>query len=224
MSGRPLPADRRDRLEALLPFYLNGTLSGDELAEVEAWMETDADAMAALAEAELEFSAIQSSNEAIRPPSDALGRFNRALDIEAGAERSGRSLLQRLWQRVMSVPPAVAWVTAAAALLLVVVQAGVENFGAGPAGSDYHVAGVAPQAGETPFALVSFKPDAKLAEVAALLQKEGGSIESGPQANGLYRIAIQAGDDAAYDRVTKALSASPLVAQVIPGRRPGNGS
>ena len=93
-----------------------------------------------------------------------------------------------------------------------------------PAGEDYHVAGVAPEAANGPFALVSFKPDATLADVAALLEKEGASIEGGPQAKGFYRIAIPAGDDATYDSLTKALSASPLVAEVIPGRRPGNGS
>ena len=32
---------RRDEIETLLPFYLNGTLSGDDLDAVEEWLATD---------------------------------------------------------------------------------------------------------------------------------------------------------------------------------------
>ena len=31
----------RDEIETLLPFYLNGTLSGDDLAKVEDWLAND---------------------------------------------------------------------------------------------------------------------------------------------------------------------------------------
>lgn len=213
----------RDRVEALLPFYLNGTLSGPELEEVEAWLRSDPDAPAALAEAELEFSATQGANEAIRPPSDALSRFTKSLEAEAGVERaaSAPSLLARLWERMTTVPPAVAWATAAAALALVVVQAGMENLGQGP---DYHVAGVETNAEETPFALVAFKPDARMADIAALLESQGASIEAGPKPGGFYKIGIPAKDEAAYNAISKTIAASPLVRQVIAGRKPRNGS
>ena len=59
---------RRDEIEALLPFYLNGTLSDAELAQVEAWLGSDPAALAALEQAELELSAASDANEAIRPP------------------------------------------------------------------------------------------------------------------------------------------------------------
>lgn len=218
------PSGPRDRLEALLPFYLNGTLAGEDLAAVEAWMESDADAMAALAEAELEFSAVQSANEAVRPPADALRRFNAALEAEAGTGRraSPPSLIARLWTRLAAMPPSVAWATAAAALVVIVMQAGVE--GLAPGGGDYRVAGIEDAASQAPFALVSFKPDARLSDIAALLDREGAAIAGGPKPGGFYRIAITASDDAAYDRITRALAGSPLVGQVIPGRRPGNGS
>ena len=32
---------RRDEIEALLPFYLNGTLSGADLSAVEEWLRND---------------------------------------------------------------------------------------------------------------------------------------------------------------------------------------
>ena len=47
----PEKMSRRDELEALLPFYLNGTLEGEDLAAVEAWLTSDPAAMAALGEA-----------------------------------------------------------------------------------------------------------------------------------------------------------------------------
>ena len=65
---------RRDEMETLLPFYLNGSLEGSELEAVEEWLATDPAAMAALGEAEAEFSGISAANEAIRPPADALSR------------------------------------------------------------------------------------------------------------------------------------------------------
>ncbi|TIW91372.1 MAG: anti-sigma factor, partial [Mesorhizobium sp.] len=65
---------RRDEMETLLPFYLNGSLEGAELEAVEEWLATDPAALAALGEAEAEFSSTAASNEAIRPPTDALSR------------------------------------------------------------------------------------------------------------------------------------------------------
>ena len=62
----------RDELEALLPFYLNGTLDEVDLASVEEWLATDPEALAALEAAELEFSGTTAANEAIKPPADAL--------------------------------------------------------------------------------------------------------------------------------------------------------
>ena len=47
---------RRDEMETLLPFYLNGSLEGAELEAVEEWLSSDPAAMAALGEAEAEFS------------------------------------------------------------------------------------------------------------------------------------------------------------------------
>ncbi|KAB2955596.1 MAG: anti-sigma factor, partial [Rhizobiaceae bacterium] len=72
MSGEKKTMRGRDELEALLPFYLNGTLSGEDLEAVEDWLAADVEAMAALAEAEMEAAETAAANEAIRPPADAL--------------------------------------------------------------------------------------------------------------------------------------------------------
>ncbi|MEI9415912.1 anti-sigma factor, partial [Mesorhizobium sp. Cs1321R2N1] len=75
---------RRDEMETLLPFYLNGSLEGSDLEAIEEWLATDPAALVALGEAEAEFSGTAAANEAIRPPADALSRFAKALDAEAG--------------------------------------------------------------------------------------------------------------------------------------------
>ena len=80
---------RRDEIEALLPFYLNGTLSGADLSAVEEWLRNDASALSSIEEAERELSATTAANEAIRPPADALSRFSKALEREAGPAREG---------------------------------------------------------------------------------------------------------------------------------------
>src|SRR5690606_24444802 len=96
---------RRDELEALLPFYLNGTLDGRDLAAVEEWLATDPAASVALEEAEAEFSGTSAANDAIRPPADALSRFSKALDAEAGPVRAvAPSALSRLLAQFMTIP------------------------------------------------------------------------------------------------------------------------
>ncbi|MER9334503.1 anti-sigma factor, partial [Mesorhizobium sp. M0293] len=114
---------RRDEMEMLLPFYLNGSLEGSDLEAVEEWLASDPAALAALGEAEAEFSGTAAANEAIRPPADALSRFARALDAEAGPARApaGSSWLAQAWGRFMAVPVGVAWAAAAGGVGLVMV-------------------------------------------------------------------------------------------------------
>jgi len=211
---------RRDELEAMLPFYLNGTLDGADLASVEAWLASDPRAIAALEEAEAEFSATAASNEAIRPPVDALSRFSRALDAEAGPARaaSGSSSLARLWDRFMALPAGVAWAAAAVAVALVLVQALVEP---GGRGGPVEIAGT--EQGDLPFALVVFKPQATLADVSAFLADQGATVVSGPAPGGIFKIAIPATTGEDYDRIVGLIAAQPFADTVTPGRRPENG-
>src|SRR5262245_10804605 len=129
---------RRDEMEALLPFYLNGTLSGDDLSAVEEWLTSDPEAAIALEEAEAEFSGTLAANEAVRPPAGALGRFSEALGREPQRGDSKKSWFAEAWARMAGLPATVAWATAAAALALLVVQTAVTFTGRG---GDISVAG-----------------------------------------------------------------------------------
>lgn len=210
---------RRDEIETLLPFYLNGTLEGADLATVEDWLASDPAAPAALEAAEAEFSGTMASNEAIRPPADALSRFSRLLDAEAGPVREpqAQSLLARAWQRFMGVPVGVAWAAAAALLAFIVVQGVVAPSGTG---SDIQVAGTGEEQSKLPFALVTFKPDARMADIAALLGDNGAAIIDGPTASGVFRIAIPAETVADYDRIVGLIAAAPFADTVTAGRKP----
>jgi anti-sigma-K factor RskA len=213
---------RRDELETLLPFYLNGTLEGQDLAAVEEWLATDPAAMAALGEAEAEFSGTSAANDAIRPPADALSRFSRALDAQTGRRsgpiRAEPSTLAKLWGQFMAIPASVAWAAAAAAVALVLVQAMTQP---GGRGGTVEIAGT--EQANLPFALVTFKADAKLADVSAFLSEQGATILSGPASGGVFKIGIPAETVQDYDRIVGLIAAQPFADTVLTGRKPDNG-
>lgn len=203
---------RRDEMESLLPFYLNGTLEGDELARIERWL---ADDPAALEAAEAEFAATAAANEAVRPRADALSRFSAALEREAAPRAASSSALTDLFARLVRAPAWLAWAAAAAMLALVAVQAvTIAGLDDGP-----QVAGIG-EGADAPFALVAFKADAPISAVAAILSETGATIVDGPKPGGFYRIAIPAADRAGYDAIVKRIADSGLVDGMMPGRTP----
>ncbi|RWN67158.1 MAG: anti-sigma factor [Mesorhizobium sp.] len=213
---------RRDEMETLLPFYLNGSLEGSELEAVEEWLASDPAALAALGEAEAEFSSTAASNEAIRPPADALGRFARALDAEAGPVRAPTtsSWLAQVWGRFMAVPAGIAWAAAAALLALVMVQSVVQP---GGKDGDFEIAGQQGDLAKMPFALVKFKPDAKMADIVAFLGEHQLKIAGGPTADGVFRLGIPATTAADYEKVLGLIAAQPFAEAVVEGRKPIDG-
>jgi hypothetical protein len=213
------PMSRRDELEALLPFYLNGTLDGPDLVAVEEWLASDPTALAALEEVEAEYSGVAAANDAIRPPADALSRFAKALDAEAGPARAPEpSALSRFWTQLAAIPAGVAWAAAAAAIALVLVQAVTEP---GGRGGPVQIAGT--EDVDMPFALVTFKPDATIVDIAGYLSGQGATIISGPAAGGVFKIGIPAETVADYDRVVGLIAAQPFAETVLTGRKPENG-
>ena len=216
----PENMSRRDEMEALLPFYLSGTLEGADLAAVEDWLAADPAALAALEEAKAEFSGTTAANEAIRPPADALSRFAAALDAEAGPARTAAapSAFARLRAGFMAIPASIAWAAATAAVVLVLVQAVMETDGhRGPV----EIAGTG--AAHMPFALVTFKPDARIADISAVLAGQGAMILSGPAPGGVFKVGIPAETAADYDRIVGLIAAQPFADTVLTGRKPANG-
>ncbi|RWG22717.1 MAG: anti-sigma factor, partial [Mesorhizobium sp.] len=125
---------RRDEMETLLPFYLNGSLEGAELEAVEEWLASDP---------------------------------------------AGQSWLAKVFGRVTAIPSGVAWAAAAALLALVVAQSFERP---GGKGNDFEIAGAQDDLANLPFALVKFKPDARMSDIAAFLGQNGLKIAGGPTA------------------------------------------
>ncbi|WP_376702254.1 anti-sigma factor [Mesorhizobium sp. ISC25] len=213
---------RRDKMEMLLPFYLNGSLEGTELEAIEEWLASDPAAMAALGEAEAEFSSTAAANEAIRPPADALSRFARALDAETGPARApaASSWLAQAWSRFMAVPAGVAWAATAVLLALVVAQSFVQT---GNRGGDFEIAGSEDDLAKMPFALVKFKPDAKLSDIVAFLDQNQLKIAGGPTADGVFRLGVPAKTAADYQNLLDLIAAQPFTEAALEGRKPADG-
>lgn len=176
--------DRED-IEALLPFYANGSVSAPERAAVEAALAEDP----AL---ELELAALRAMRdtlqaEAPRSPGEfGLTRLMRDVDREA-QPAPARSYF---WQ--------VAAAVALAAFL------GQSLYLMSQRDTGYELAG------ETRDTIsVAFAPAASEAEMRSLLQSLGLEIVGGPSALGLYEIA--APDRAVTQKDVEALRASHLV-------------
>jgi anti-sigma-K factor RskA len=210
------PMNRRDEVEALLPFYLNGTLTDADLKLVEDWLANDPAAAEALAEANAELEFFSEENEKLRPSPDAFKRFSDALEKEAGPAVSPVSWFASFMRKTFTIPAPLIWAGAAAALVAIVFTANISDRSRL---NDIEVAG-AGDATNVPFVLVSFKPDAKMSDIAALLLSANAQIGEGPASGGIYKIILSATDVTDYDLRAAALSASPLVDQVIPGRKP----
>jgi hypothetical protein len=156
------------------------------------------------------------------PPADALSRFSKALEAEAGPARAeaGKSWLAGRWERIAGLPAGLAWATAAAAVLLLVAQAALDT---GRRGGDFEIAGEESGVGAMPFAFVKFKPEAEMADISAFLVENGAAIAGGPTAGGVFRIAIPAETAADYDRLVGLIAAQPFAETVSEGRKPANG-
>jgi hypothetical protein len=210
------PMNRRDEAEALLPFYLNGTLSGADLKLVEDFLANDPAAAETLAEANAELEFVTYENENLRPSPGAFKRFSDALEKEPGPAVSPVSWLADFMKKTFAIPAPLVWAGAAAALAAIVFAANVSDR---TRLNDIEVAG-ANQAANAPFVLVTFKPDARMSDIAALLSANRAQIAKGPASGNTFKIILPAATVADYDQQASALAASPLVDQIIPGRKP----
>ncbi len=206
----------RDEMETLLPFYLNGTLTGEDLRQVEDWLANDPAADEALLAAEAEIALVFEDNESLSPRPDALQRFSDSLDKIATPQGSPVSWLAAFLTRTFAIPAPLLLATAAAVLALMVVS--ISNIKS-TSPDDVQVAG-AGQAVNAPFVLVTFVPTATLTGIAELLEANGGQIESGPISGSTFKIALSADTVTQYDQASKQLSASPLVEKLIAGKKP----
>ena len=214
---------RRDELETLLPFYLNGTLEGADLEAVEEWLASDPAAAGALGEAEAEFSGVSAANEAVRPPADALSRFNKMLDAEAGPDAPRRALdagaafgsgfMARARRRSPGAPRLLpsrwCWCRPCCSP---VGRAAISRSPAPKRAAKHAVRLRHLQAGGDDSRYL--RPSSPTTARRSL---------AGPAAGGVFKIGIRAVTAADYDRIVGLIAAQPFAETVVPGRKPADG-
>lgn len=208
-TNKSVPQEEPEELEALLPWHATGTLSARDARRVE-------DALARSPALARQYSVIRDEyaetihlNESLGAPSaSAMQKLFAAIDAEpARVMRSSPNLSTRVAQFFAGLSPRATAAMAAAAAIVLLLQAGVIGtiLVKDRAGSGYETA--AYQGGQKSagvVALVRFAPDARMADIGNLLGTYNASIIDGPKA-GMFRVMI--GDKAlSKDEAAKLIS------------------
>ena len=158
---------QNDSVEALLPFYVNGTLEPEDRARVEAELDANPDLSAELEALTTLRETMQRLEFGNSPGRFGLARILR--DIE-GQEQQKPS------------KPILPWSIAVAAVAaLVAVGASWMT--------DRHSPSIDQAGRRTDLLTVAFQPNATQAEISDLLQDLDLEIAGGPSAIGLYKLA-----------------------------------
>jgi hypothetical protein len=218
-----------DEAERLLPWRATGRLSPADRATLDALPGPELARRLAFAEEE---RAATAALIADLPEPSAAARaalFARigALDAQKPEQRvtptraAGREgPLDRLAAWLAGLSPRALGLAAAAAALVVAVQAGALVAALVGGGTRYEVASApGPGTSAGTFALVAFAPEATAARIDALLAARGATIVDGPRPGGLYRVRIAASllAPAERDAALDALRASGIVRLAVPG-------
>jgi anti-sigma factor RsiW len=181
----------------LLPWYLNGSLSPGERAEVEAWLHENPEG-----EAELELlrrmqDQVVVEAESVSPGELGLKRLKRGIRQETKAEIPRKQLLPVWWRPMM-----------AAALAVIVVQ-GLLLAGLGQQGIDPGIRPLSAPAYAEPLLQVRFRPEATESRIREVLLNADAVLVDGPSAAGIYRLRASDGSQEGLARTEGVLRSHP---------------
>ena len=182
----------RDEALMLLPFAANGSLTRAEARAVEAWLEADADLRGEAAFLDRLRGMMQATPLPQTGAEFGLARLLKALppqDLPNPAASPRRRMAWPVW----ATPALAASVAALVSMLGTAALIGRPREAPTEAPVYEQASG---DATDLPVLTVSFRPDAALADVAALLQANDLLIVDGPGALGLYRLELPPGADA----------------------------
>ena len=211
--------DEIDEIEALLPWYAAGALSGAERAAVEAALSRRPELRTSLATIEEDRGETVALNEALGAPSpDAWARVLKG--VEAAPRRPSLGARLTEWFAPKQRSPWLALAGVAAAVVIALqTTAIVALLRSGAEKPAYGTVTAAPQAAKGADVLVVFAPDARLDDVSAFLKSHAATIVAGPKAGGLYELRIGEKPLAKpeMDALLQALTAAPVVKMALPG-------
>lgn len=170
------PGEADHGIAALLPFWVNGTLTSDEAAAVEAAVAADP----ALAKEVVFLQAVRSQMQTIQPgysPGEiGLARLKRAITAQPDAAPARRDVPLRI----------VVAATVAATVVAAMVGFAANETLRGPQPAEYVQAS---GGADVPALVVAFQGNATSQAISDFLLAKGLVILDGPSAIGLYRIA-----------------------------------
>jgi len=223
-------ADRHREVAELLPWYVNGTLAGQDFAVVAAHLSGCTVCRDEVTQCQTLAAAIQRAPDVAEAP--ATGRLERVLArielLEAGRRHTG----WRAWSRAMEsfrdlfqrTPRPMRWALAAQAALLVLLVVLATGPGLLAPRATYHTLtdGGRGQPGQGLIHIV-FTEDITERELRMLLGRVQGKIVDGPSAIGVYTVEVGAITADGLTPIVAILRADPKVrlAEPVPRRRGG---
>ena len=205
----------REDIEMLLPWYVTGKLEAEDREKVDAYLAAHPDIADQLEMIGEDIDATIELNEMAGAPSaGALSRLLEQVDEKFGTGKSasGPGWLATQFGRLMQSfdMPAVRYAAMAAAVVIAVQAIAIGsliNTGQSPAG--YELASGQNGNGKGALILVSFVPQATIADISGLLEDIEAVVVSGPRGQGLYEIRIQNEDatQAEVDKIVETLNA-----------------
>jgi hypothetical protein len=215
------PNEERDAAEALIPWYATGMLEEPDRRQVEQALMRWPELRESLRLAEEEQAETIAANESLGAPSPrAWARVSAAIAAEprrkSASVRLASSLARLLGLGAEARPTRLAWVAAAAALVIVAEGGALLALAPWRGGATYQTATEKPKEGTE--VLIAFVPDARISDISAFLRDRHGSIAEGPR-GGMYRVRF--GDKRLSteekDALVKDLRALPIVRLALPG-------
>jgi len=210
-------AQAPDEIESLLPWHAAGTLSRREAERVEEALARDPELARRYDLVREELGETIHLNETLGAPSArALDQLMRQIDAEPKRAPRTLNLAARISEFFASLSPRTLALSAAAAAVAIVLQAGLITSVVlnQPTAGHYQTAS-APVAVQAPgaHALIRFAPTASAADITKFLSSHKLGIVAGPMAGGLYRLRIADASlpQAERDKLIKTLQADKIV-------------
>ncbi|MGB7034473.1 MAG: hypothetical protein WBD71_03025 [Xanthobacteraceae bacterium] len=204
-------------VELLLPWYAAGTLDADQMRQVEAALAGDPELASRYEWVRAEFAQETAIGDTAGGPSSGDVRTLFAKIDALPVRRPGATFAARVAEFFAGVSPRVLAFSAAAAVLVIILQAGVlagfvfqQNNQVG-----YQTASApATASGEGSYVLIRFQPQATAADITSFLEANKLSVVSGPAGGQLYRVRVGATKLASADlaHIVNTLQSDKVVA------------
>lgn len=219
------PLTEHQRFQADLPAYVNGTLSADELAWMDAYIQDYPAAQGSVNYERSVYASLQSLAESI-PHEEKLARFLREMPAELSARPSPWQRLygfltqsppadapspRQLWQQGIRIP-APAFAVLAVMVLAQAVFMAKDSIDE----SEIYRSSTLSSCQKMPTVKIIVKPEVRQSELVVLLRKAEANIVAGPSEIGELWLGFSGTPQAMQARALEQLRNNPLVNEAIP--------